>query len=235
MDEGILMIAGMVGLVALVLAVLGLLLRSRARQLGRPPVPIAQAQPGPVRLAGRVDGEELFHSHVSNQDGIYLRVRIVNEGDMGDLVMSVTASVSRSPTGRAIRAAREASPGEGSVDQEYKPRSLTLDDGTGQVELDLEHSEFELLVDRAMKTNLLMPDDPEVLAILRRYGVPAPATGAKGVWRIQELLLDVSTARLGSSRPSSRVSRKYPPPKWGMMNRIDGWRSAGARRRAGWA
>ncbi len=196
MDAMLLLLGGIVALGALVVLGVALNARKRLNLLTRPSARLGDVSDGPVKLEGRVDSEERFESRVSNKPCIYLRVVVRNPGGLGAIQPSRRGIGSMAMSGHMghgvdLRTQRE------DLVHELKPHSITLEDGDGQVEIELEHADIELAVDRQLKSGLLEAGDPRIEGVLRRFSID-PREG--GSWRLTETILEPGDRVLVSGR-----------------------------------
>ncbi len=196
MDAMLLLLAGVVALGALVVLGVALSARKRLDQLTRPSARLGDVSDGPVKLEGRADSEERFESRVSNKPCIYLRVVVRNPGGLGALQPSRRGVGEIAMSGHMGHGVDLHTQREDLV-HELKPHSLTLEDGDGQVEVELEHADIELAVDRRLKSGLLEAGDPRIEGVLRRFSID-PRSG--GSWQLTETILEPGDRVLVSGR-----------------------------------
>ena len=187
MDGTMLIIALVLVSGAVVAVVVGAHHKSQIRLLSRPTTRICDAQAGRVKLLGQVDSAERFVSGVSEKKCIYMRI-VIRDAALGMAGGLTSSHLSRRPTVRDPSTSLAMGVNQDVVHEECCHR-LQLDDGSGQLDVDLTHSDIELLVDSHMKTNLLAPNDPEVEKTLRRFGIKT-GPGSTGSYRLTETILE---------------------------------------------
>jgi hypothetical protein len=156
--------------------------RKDIRAITRPSAAIGEAHAGPVTLAGRIGGEGLPTSPVSEKPCVYMQLSLTARG--------TPLSEGEWHYHRGGMMYVPGPSADGRTEIVRHADRVWLEDDTGRVFLDLDAAELSLVVDQTLKSSALASSDPRTDQILRRFGARTSDIDRQGSYTLRESILE---------------------------------------------